>query len=120
MPSTIQAVKADDAFTDRDHGFQRWWPICRNTVGSETISMARGILKPGQRGTLHVHDVDTAIYSISGSVIALFETDGGLQEVAAGAGVALFIPAGLPHAPFNPSHTEDYVYVVARPSGTPD
>ena len=70
---------------------------------------------PGQRGNLHVHDVDTAIFSLTGRVVAVFETNGRMHEVESPAHTALFVPANTPHAPINPSATEEYHYVVFRP-----
>ena len=118
QPGVI-VIPPEEFFTDHDHGLNRRWLVAKPTCGAIGISMAVGILPPGRKGTMHVHPFNTAILSLSGTVIAAFETADGIQEIEAPEGFGIYIPGGVPHMPINPG-TVNYKYVVARPSGDPD
>ena len=76
--------------------------------------MHLGTIPAGGRAAPHVHDGhESAIYLISGRVAMDFGDE--LQEhVEVGPGDFCFIPAGMPHRPYNASETEPAVFVLAR------
>ena len=71
-------------------------------------------IPPGARANAHLHeDHETAIYVLQGEAEMWFGED--LQEyLTVKAGDFLYIPAGMPHLPGNPSATEPCVAVLAR------
>jgi uncharacterized RmlC-like cupin family protein len=71
-------------------------------------------IPPGARARAHVHEGhETAIFVLSGSA-SMAWGDELEHELSVGAGELLFIPAGMPHLPWNPSATESCVAVLAR------
>ena len=61
--------------------------------GAERIFVAQQWLQPGERVLLHTHPVEEAITFLSGTGEATL----GDETVPIGAGVSLYIPAGLVH-----------------------
>jgi uncharacterized RmlC-like cupin family protein len=88
--------------------------ISAESAGSTGLCLHLVEIPPGAAARAHLHrGHETAIYVVSGRAemrygIALE------QRLSAGAGDFLFIPAGMPHLPCNPSDTEPCVAVVAR------
>jgi quercetin dioxygenase-like cupin family protein len=62
-------------------------------VGSENLFVAQQWLQPGDRVLLHMHPVEEAVVFLSGTGEATL----GEETVPIGAGVSLFIPAGVVH-----------------------
>ncbi len=62
--------------------------------GAEGLFVARQWLQPGDRVLLHTHPVEEAITFLSGSGEATL----GEETVPIGAGVSLYIPAGVVHS----------------------
>jgi len=84
------------------------------SAGASGISMNMVVIPPGGSATPHLHEgYETAIYLIKGRVLTRYG-EGLAQEVVNEAGDFLFIPASLPHQPFNLSDTEPAVAIVAR------
>jgi uncharacterized RmlC-like cupin family protein len=71
-------------------------------------------IPPGGRAKAHLHENhETAIYVLSGRAHMWYGED--LSEhLTVEAGEFLYIPAGMPHLPYNPSETEDAVALLAR------
>ena len=83
-------------------GFDYLEGLSRETVGSRGICMHLLTIPPGGRAKAHKHAThETAIYVLSGTTImywgAALENR---MEIAAGE--MLYIPADMPHLPFNP------------------
>lgn len=87
--------------------------ISAESVGAESICMHLLRLPPGARAKAHLHEAhETAIYLLSGEV----EMRHGPHlehHLVMRAGEFLYIPAGVPHLPYNASDTEA-VAVIAR------
>ncbi len=83
-------------------GFTNNEGISIETAGADAICMHLLTIPPGSRGKAHKHSLhETAIYMLEGVTImhwgqALEHT----MEVAAGD--IIYIPADMPHLPFNP------------------
>jgi uncharacterized RmlC-like cupin family protein len=88
--------------------------ISNATVGSTGISMNLVVIPPGGKAKPHFHrDFETAIYLLKGRVETRYG-EGLKQSMINEAGDFLFIPAGVPHQPFNLSDTEAAEAIVAR------
>ena len=71
-------------------------------------------LPPGARAKAHKHAAhETAIYVLSGTS-AMDYGERLEQRLHANAGEFLYIPANVPHRPFNTSDTEPCVAIIAR------
>src|SRR6266508_1398346 len=77
--------------------------ISAQSVGAKGISMHLLTIQPGERAKVHHHARhETAIYVLSGeSAMWYGETLEG--HMIAQAGDLIYIPAGVPHLPYNPS-----------------
>jgi len=95
-------------------GFSYAPAISAETVGASAIHMQLLTMPPGAHARAHKHEAhETAIYVLSG--------EGGMyygerleQHLVARPGEFLYIPANVPHQPYNVSETEPCVAVVAR------
>jgi uncharacterized RmlC-like cupin family protein len=84
------------------------------TAGSKGISMNLVIIPAGGSAEPHFHrDYETAIYLVKGRVETRYGK-GLKQSVINEAGDFLFIPAGVPHQPYNLSDTEAAHAIVSR------
>ena len=94
-------------------GFSYVEGIARESVGSEAICMHLLTIPPGGRARAHKHAThETAIYVLSGVTrMAWGERLEHVMEIAAGE--MLYIPADMPHLPWNPGG-EPAVAVIAR------
>ncbi|MDX1520380.1 MAG: cupin domain-containing protein, partial [Anaerolineae bacterium] len=71
-------------------------------------------IPPGGRAKAHLHqNHETAIYVLQGEG-GMWYGDNLSEHLTVKAGEYLYIPAGVPHLPYNPSDTEAAVAMVAR------
>ena len=71
-------------------------------------------IPPRAEAVAHLHEAhETAIYVISGGA-AMWYGDDLSEHMIVSAGDLLYIPAGVPHLPYNPSDSEPAVAVIAR------
>lgn len=88
--------------------------ISAETAGAKAICMHLLTIPPGGRAKAHMHEAhETTIYVISG--------EGGMwygpqleEHMITKAGDFCYIPAGVPHLPYNRSTTESCTAVIAR------
>jgi len=94
-------------------GFSYVEGISREAMGSQGICMHLLTIPPGGRAKAHKHAThETAIYVLSGvTMMAWGERLEHRMEI--GAGEMLYIPADMPHLPWNPG-SEPAVAVIAR------
>ena len=94
-------------------GFDYAAGISAQSAGSTGICMHLLTIPPGVRAKAHLHEGhETAIYVLSGVTEMLYGGD--LERrMTVKAGDLLYIPAGMPHLPFNPG-PEPAVAVIAR------
>jgi uncharacterized RmlC-like cupin family protein len=94
-------------------GFDYLAGISAESVGARGICMMLLTLPPGARAKAHLHeDHETAIYAISGMTEMRYGPR--LERhMTVRAGEMLYIPAGMPHLPWNPG-PETAVAVIAR------
>ena len=95
-------------------GFDYLQGISAETTGARGLCMHRLEIPPGGGARPHLHEShETAIYVLEGR--AEMRYGEGLREhLEVRPGQFLFIPAGMPHQPFNPSDSEPCVAVLAR------
>jgi uncharacterized RmlC-like cupin family protein len=88
--------------------------ISAQSVGARHIHMQIVRIPPGGRAKAHKHDGhETAIYVLSGES-GMWYGDWLEQHLVARAGDFLYIPANMPHLPYNLSDAESCVAVIAR------
>jgi uncharacterized RmlC-like cupin family protein len=106
-------VRAGTPFIGKQ-GFSYAPAVSAEAVGASGIHMQLLTMPPGARAKAHKHEAhETAIYVLSG--------EGGMyygerleQHLVARPGDFLYIPANVPHQPYNVSETEPCIAVVAR------
>ena len=83
-------------------------------MGSRALHLQLVELRPGERGKAHKHrSHETAIYVLSGESGTFYGPE--LEEhLVVRAGEFLYIPADMPHLPYNRSSTTPCVAVIAR------
>ena len=95
-------------------GFSYAPAISAETVGASGIHMQLLTMPPGARAKAHKHEAhETAIYVLSGEG-AMHYGERLEHHLVARAGEFMYIPANVPHQPYNASQTEPCVAVVAR------
>jgi uncharacterized RmlC-like cupin family protein len=88
--------------------------ISADTVGSRGIHMQTVIIPPGSRAHAHKHAThETAIYALNGTS-GVFHGEKLEHHTLVAPGDYFYIPADVPHLPYNPSDTETVVAVIAR------
>ena len=108
-----QAVRAAEPFVGKQ-GLLYAPAISAETVGSRAIHMQLVTIPPGGRAKAHKHaSHETAIYVLSGNPGTWYGYQLE-QHVSLKPGDFLYIPADMPHLPYNPSSTEDAVAVISR------
>lgn len=88
--------------------------LTRTTAGTENLCLHVVHIPPSGKAKPHYHSgIETAVYTISGSVDMLW----GKQlenRLHAGPGDYVYIPADMPHLVMNASDSEECVAVVAH------
>ena len=95
-------------------GFDYFEGVSRESAGARGLCMHLLTIPPGGAARPHLHeDHETAIYVLSGQ--AEMRYGEGLREhLEVRAGQFLYIPAGMPHLPYNASDVEPCSAVLAR------
>ncbi|MCE7028970.1 cupin domain-containing protein [Jiella avicenniae] len=114
IPSDAECRLIRPASTyDGKQGFSYVAGIAKETVGSTGICMHLLTIPPGGRAKAHLHENhETAIYVVSG-VSGTWYGDRLQHHATVAAGDLFYIPAGVPHLPYN-SGPEPCVAVIAR------
>lgn len=102
------------SFFHGKQGLDYFAGISSESVGSTGMCMHLVTIPPGGRANTHLHENhETAIYLLSGEAEMWYGED--LSDyLTMVAGEFLYIPAGVPHKPGNPSATTPCVAVLAR------
>ncbi len=88
--------------------------ISAGNCGAQGICMHLLKIPPLGRAKAHLHENhETAIYVVSGAA-AMWYGDRLEQHLDCGTGDYVYIPASVPHLPYNPSATEPCTAVIAR------
>jgi len=110
---TCVCLRAGDPFIGKQ-GFTYAPAVSAETVGARGIHMQLLTIPPGARAHAHKHEShETAIYVLSGEV-GMWYGDGLEHHMVNRAGDFVYIPADIPHLPYNMSKTEPATAVVSR------
>jgi uncharacterized RmlC-like cupin family protein len=110
---TCRLVRAGEAFQGKQ-GLMYSPAISAETVGSQAIHMQLVTIPPGGRAKAHKHaSHETALYMLSGAsgMWYGYELE---HHYLLGPTDFLYIPADMPHLPYNPSMTETAVALICR------
>ena len=113
VPPTCRLVRAGEAFRGKQ-GLMYAPAVSAETVGSRAIHMQLVNIPPGGRAKAHKHaSHETALYMLSG-VGGMWYGHQLEHHCLLHPADFLYIPADMPHLPYNPSTTENAVAVIAR------
>ena len=111
--STCKVIKAEKNFQGKQ-ALNYFSGVSAENTGSQGICMHMVIIPPGGRANTHLHENhETAIYLIQGKA-GMWYGENLSEHLDVETGEFLYIPAGIPHQPYNPSQTEDAIAVLAR------
>ena len=112
-PLTCRIVRADNELVGKQ-GLTYRPGISAESAGAKGIHLQTVVLEPGAYAHPHKHAAhETAIYVLSG-VSSMWYGPRLEEHMTVRAGDYLYIPADMPHQPYNPSTTEPCVAVIAR------
>ncbi|MDR6549866.1 cupin domain-containing protein [Paenibacillus qinlingensis] len=95
-------------------GFDYHEAISKESADSQGICMMLLTILPGQRAKAHLHqNHETTIYMMEGKS-CMWYGENLEQHMELEQGDFLYIPAGMPHLPYNPSTTDICTCVLAR------
>lgn len=110
---TCKVVRAGTPFVGKQ-GFTYAPAISAETTGASAIHMQLLTIPPGGRAKAHKHEGhETAIYALSGTS-GMYYGERLEHHVVVGPGDFLYIPANMPHLPYNASQTETTTAIIAR------
>ena len=110
---TCVVVREGDGFHGKQ-GLDYRTGVSAETTGATGICMHMLTIPPRARAKPHLHEHhETAIHVLSGEA-GMWFGDGLAQHVWTRAGDYIYIPAGVPHMPYNASETEPCVAILAR------
>jgi uncharacterized RmlC-like cupin family protein len=120
MPATTEAtaptcrlIQAGKPFQGKQ-GLMYTPAVSAETVGSRAIHMQLVTIPPGGRAKAHKHAAhETALYMLSG-VGGMWYGHQLEHHVLLKPTDFLYIPADMPHLPYNPSTTETAIAVISR------
>ena len=110
---TCRVISSTDSYHGKQ-GLNYNAAISAESVGAKGLCMHLVTIPPGGKAKAHQHENhETAMYVLSGEGGMWFGEN--LQEhLTVKAGDFLYIPAGVPHQPYNLNQTEPAVAVLAR------
>lgn len=110
---TCQRIPTDETYVGKQT-FTYFAGISAESAGAQNICMHLLTIPPGGRAKAHLHrDHETAIYIMQGQANVWYGEK--LEEhITVQAGDFFYIPAGVPHLPYNPSQTVPCRSIIAR------
>ena len=110
---TCKVIRSAEAYEGKQ-ALNYFNGISAETTGAQGICMLMLTIEPGQRARAHLHENhETAIYVLQGEA-GMWYGENLEQHLTVKAGDYLYIPAGMPHQPYNPSETETAIAILAR------
>ena len=110
---TCQVLQPGATYTGKQ-AFTYFAGISAESVGAQGLCLHLLTIPPGGRAKAHMHEQhETAIYVVSGTA-AMWYGAALEHHAETPAGSFVYIPAGMPHLPYNPSTTEPCTAVIAR------
>lgn len=112
-PVTCVRLRAGEPFVGKQ-GFTYAAAISAETVGASAIHMQLLTVPPGAKAKAHKHEAhETALYVLSGEV-GMYYGEKLEKHMVTRAGDFVYIPANMPHLPYNMSETEPATAIVSR------
>ena len=112
-PAVCVSLRAGEPFVGKQ-GFSYAAAISAGTVGAKAIHMQLLTVPPGARANAHKHEGhETALYVLSGEV-GMWYGERLESHMVTRPGDFVYIPANMPHQPYNRSQTEPATGVIAR------
>jgi uncharacterized RmlC-like cupin family protein len=109
---TCRIVQSNGSYEGRQ-GLTYFSGISAESVGARGICMHLLRMPPGARAKAHLHEAhETAIFVLSGQA-GMWYGDQLEHHLTVQAGDYLYIPAGVPHLPYNPG-PDEAVAVLSR------
>jgi uncharacterized RmlC-like cupin family protein len=106
-------IRGGQAFSGRQ-GLDYFEGVSAETAGARGLCMHLLEMPPGTAALPHLHEAhETAIFMLGGRARMRYG-EGLAEELEVQEGDFLYIPAGMPHQPFNPSEVEVAKAVIAR------
>lgn len=88
--------------------------VSAQTASAQGLCMHMVTIAPGNRAKPHLHENhESAIYVLSGEA-GMWYGEGLREHMWMRAGDFAFIPANVPHLPYNPSETVPCIGLIAR------
>jgi uncharacterized RmlC-like cupin family protein len=110
---TCQVIKPQSTYQGKQ-ALTYFSGISAESTGAQAICMHLLTMPPGGRAKAHLHENhETAIYVLEGEA-AMWYGSNLSQHLTTKAGEYLYIPAGMPHLPYNPSKTASVTALIAR------
>ncbi len=111
--ATCVCLRVGEPFVGKQ-GFTYAAAISAETVGASAIHMQLLTVPPGAKAKAHKHEAhETALYVLSGEV-GMYYGERLENHMVTRAGDFVYIPANMPHLPYNMSETEPATAVVSR------
>jgi uncharacterized RmlC-like cupin family protein len=112
-PAACVRLRAGEPFVGKQ-GLTYAAGISAETASASAIHMQLLTMPPGARAKAHKHEAhETAIYVLSGEA-GMWYGERLEHHMVTRAGDFVYIPANVPHLPYNRSQTEPATAVVAR------
>ena len=112
-PAACACLRAGEPFVGKQ-GFTYAPATSAETVGATAIHMQLLTIPPGTRAKAHKHEShETALHVLSGEV-GMWYGERLENHMVNRGGDFVYIPANVPHLPYNLSKTEPATAVVAR------
>ena len=113
LPTGCRLLQPGKTFTGKQ-GLQYAVGISAESVGSRGIHMQLVTIPPGGRALVHKHAThETAIYALAGES-GVWHGEQLEHHSIVKPGDFFYIPADIPHLPYNPSTTATIIAVIAR------
>lgn len=113
-PSCIVIRSQEGGSYEGKQGLSYFAGVSAESAGSQALCMHLLHIPPGGKANAHLHEShESAIYVISGEAEMCYG-EGLKEHTVTRAGDFVYIPAGVPHQPFNSSLTEPCIAVIAR------
>jgi len=113
LSAACRLLQAGETFTGKQ-GLQYAVGISAESVGAQHLHMQLVTIPPGGRAHAHKHAThETAIYALTGES-GVWHGERLEHHTIVRPGDFFYIPADVPHLPYNPSATETVVAVIAR------
>ena len=112
-PATCLRLRAGEPFVGKQ-GLTYASAISAETARASSLHMQLLTMPPGARAKAHKHEAhETAIYVLSGEA-GMWYGERLEHHMVTGAGDFVYVPANMPHLPYNRSLTEPATAIVAR------